>query len=112
MAHSNHEALGINILEPCADTIAQQEEGQVHPYFLASPWYKDIVHVLQNLQAPPELNKTQARSIKLKSAKFCILNKFLYWKDPGGILLNCLLEEEAKKKTKEFHSGDYGGHLY
>ena len=52
------------------------------------------------------------RSVKLKAAKFCILNKFLYWKDPGGILLNCLLEGEAKHKIKEFHSGDYGGHLY
>ena len=112
MAQSNHEALGINFLEPCTDIIAQQEEGKVHLDFLASSWYKDIVHVLQNLQAPPELSKAQARYVKLKYAKFCILNKFLYWKDPGGILLNCLLEEEAKQKIKEFHSGDYGGHLY
>lgn len=112
MAQSNHEALGINSFESCIDTSAQQEEGQVHPYFLASPWYKDIVHILLNLQAPSKLSKTQARSVKLKAAKFCIINKFLYWKDPGGILLNCLLEEEAKKKTKEFHSRDCGGHLY
>jgi hypothetical protein len=112
MAHSNHEALGINSFESCTNTSAQQEEGKVHPDFLASPWYKDIVHVLLNLQAPPELSKTQARSVKLKATKFCILNKFLYWKDLGSILLNCLLEEEAKKKTKEFHSGDCGGHLY
>jgi hypothetical protein len=49
-----------------------------------------------DLQAPSELSKTQSRSVKLKAAKFCILNKFLYWKDPGGILLNCLLEGEAK----------------
>ena len=27
-------------------------------------------------------------------------------------MLNCLLEEEAKKKIKEFHKGDCGGHLY
>ena len=112
MAQSNHEALGIKFLEPCIDIIAQQEEGQVHPDFLTSSWYKDIVHVLLNLQAPSELSKTQARSIKLKDAKFCILNKFLYGKYPGGILLNFLLEEEAKQKIKEFHSGDCGGHLY
>jgi len=112
MTQSNHEGLGFNSFESCIDTSAQQEEEQVHPDFLASPWYKDIVHVLMSLQAPPELSKTQARSVKLKAAKFCIINKFLYWKYPGGILLNFLLEEEAKKKTKEFHNGDCGRHLY
>ena len=28
------------------------------------------------------------------------------------MLLNCLLEEEAKKKMQEYHKGDYDGHLY
>ena len=48
---SNHEALGINFFESCIDTSAQQEEEQVYLDFLASPWYKDIVYVLLNLQA-------------------------------------------------------------
>ena len=96
MAQSNHEALGIKSFESDADTSAQQEEGQVHLDFLASSSYKDIVHALLNLQAPPELSKTRVRSVKLKSAKFCIINRFLYWKDLGSILLNCLLEEKAK----------------
>ena len=78
----------------------------------ASPRYRDIIYILQNLQAPPELSKTKARSVRLKSSKFCIINSYLYWKDRGGILLNCLSEEEAKKKIKEFHSEDCGGHLY
>ena len=80
------------------------------PDFSASPWYADIVFVLQNLQPPAGLRKTQARSIKLKSVKFCIIEQYLYWKDPGGILLNCLLEDEAQCMEKEFHEGDYGGH--
>ena len=63
--------------------------------FPTYPWYSDIVHVLQNLQAPTGLSKTRARSLKLKSAKFCIIKQYLYWKDPGGVLLNCLLENEA-----------------
>ena len=58
MAQSNHEVLGINSFESCIDTNAQQEEEQIHPDFLASPWYRDIVHVLLNLQAPSELSKT------------------------------------------------------
>ena len=68
--------------------------------------------MLQHLQAPLGLSKTQARSIKLKSVNFSILNGYLYWKDPGGVLLNCLLENEAQMKIKEFHQGDCGGHLY
>jgi hypothetical protein len=67
---------------------------------------------LKNLQAPPELSKTKARSINLKAAKFCIINKYLYWKDLGGVLLNCLLEEESQNKRKYFHNGYCGGHLY
>ena len=43
--------------------------------FATSPWYSDIVHVLQNLQAPVGLSKTRARSVHLKDAKFFILNK-------------------------------------
>ena len=58
------------------------------------------------------LTKNQARLVKLKSAKYCIINDFLYWKDLRGILLHCLLEKEAQEKVSEFHHGDCGGHLY
>jgi transposase InsO family protein len=68
--------------------------------------------VLRNLQAPPELSKTKARFLKLKETKFCMVNQSLYWKDPGGILLSCLLEEEAERTIREFHKGDCGGHHY
>lgn len=44
----------------------------------------------------------KARFIKLKSAKFCILDKNLYWKD----LLNYLLKNEVDKEMQEFHEGD------
>ena len=30
----------------------------------------------------------------------------------GGILLNCLVEEEAKKVMEDFHGGECGGHLF
>ena len=83
---------------------------QVKPDFSASPWYADIIFVLQNLQPPIGLIKTRARSMKLKATKFCIIEQYIYWKDPGGILLNCLLENEAQHIMKEFHEGDCGGH--
>ena len=78
--------------------------------FTTSPWYSNFVHVLQNLQDPARLSKTRARSVKLKAAKFCILNQYLYWKDHGGVLLNCLLENESQQTVKEFHKGDCVGH--
>ena len=40
------------------------------------------------------------------------LNSALYWKDLGGVLLNCLVEEEAKQVMEDFHKGDCGGHLF
>ena len=80
------------------------------PDFSISPWYVDIVYVLQNLQPPAGLSKTRARSVKLKDANFCILNQYLYWKDPVGVLLNCLLENEVQQIAKYFHEGDCGGH--
>ena len=50
--------------------------------------------------------------MKLKVAKFCIIDRYFYSKDPGGLFLNCLLEEETKEKMYEFHKWDCGGHLY
>ena len=44
--------------------------------------------------------------------KFCILNNSLYWKDPWGILLSCLLENDVKRDIQEFQKGDCGGHHY
>lgn len=56
--------------------------------------------------------KNKSRTLKLKVEKFCIMNGALYWKDPGGVLLNCLVEEEAKQVMEDFHKGDCGGHLF
>lgn len=58
------------------------------------------------------MSKTKARFFNLKDVKFFILNGFLYSKDLGGLLLNCLVEDEAKQIMKEFHEGDYRGHHY
>ena len=79
---------------------------------MASPWYRDIIYVIKNLQAPPDLTGTKASSTKLKSSRYYIINGFLDWKDPRCILLNCWLETEVKRKINEFHKKDCGGHLY
>ena len=84
---------------------------QVSENFLLSPWYSNIVYVLQNLSPPPGMDKNKSRTLKLKAAKFCVMNNAIYWKDPGGVFLNCLVEEEAKQVMEDFHKGDCGGHL-
>jgi hypothetical protein len=63
---------------------------QVDPKFSQSDWYKDIVFYLQNLQCSTDWDKAKDRSIKLKVVKYYIIDEQLFWKDPGGILLNCI----------------------
>ena len=58
------------------------------------------------------MSKSKIRSLKLKALKYCILYIALYWKDPRGVLLNFLVEDESKEVMKDFHKGDYGGYLY
>ena len=94
MIESNCDSQQLNF--PTGQLNQLVTEVQVMPDFSISPWYVDIVYVLQNLQPPTGLSKTRARSVKLKDEKFYILNQYLYWKDPGGVLLNCLLENEAQ----------------
>jgi hypothetical protein len=64
---------------------------------------------MQHFECPPDLKKTKARSLKLKAIKFFISNQSLYLRDPVGILLKCLDENEAKQVTEEMHRGVIGG---
>ena len=66
----------------------------------------------QHHKAPDDVTKSKARFFKLKSLRYFIFDKKLFWKDTGGIFLNYLLEEEAEKVIDEFHKGDCGGHHY
>jgi len=78
--------------------------------FNESTWYRDIIFYLQNLQCPDHMDRSQARSLKLKAIKYCILDEKLYWKDPSGILLTCIIEEQTDEIIDEFHKGICGGH--
>ena len=112
MAETNLHVLDINLIAAMSDEDEENSALQVFDIFVSSPWYADIVYVLQNLSSPPGMPRNKGRTLKLKAAKFCILKSALYWKDPGGILLNCLVEEEAKRAVEDFHRGDCGGHLF
>ena len=41
-------------------------------------WYSGIIHFLLKLEVSPDLTPNQARALKLKSVKFCIIDKLLY----------------------------------
>ena len=79
---------------------------------MSSPWYTNIIFVLQHLQAPPNMDITRVSFLKQKAARFYILNGKLYWEEIGGVLLNCVNEQEAKKLMEYFHAGECGGHHY
>eukprot|EP00253_Pinus_taeda_P022273 PITA_22273 len=95
MAESNLHALDINLIAAMSDEDEEGSSIQVSEMFALSLWYSDFIYVLKNLSPPPGMTRNKART--LKAAKFCILNSTLYWKDPSGVLLNCLVEKEANK---------------
>jgi len=92
------------------ETKLQQPLKKVHDKFSLSPWYKDIVSYLQTLECPSHLNQAKATSLKLQETKYCIFYEKIYWKNPLGILLNCIVEEEIQGIINEFHKGICGGH--
>ena len=112
IAESNPHLLDINLIAVIFDENEQGPSIQVAEIFFLSPWYSNIIYVLQKLSSSPGMARNKARTLKLKAAKFCILNSTIYWKDPGGVLLNCLVEEEAKQVMEDFHKGDCGAHLF
>jgi hypothetical protein len=83
MTQTNCELLGINFIADLSSDSEEERAPQISQKFLDSPWYVDIIYVLRNLHALPELSKTKARFLKLKAVKFCIVNQSWYWKDPG-----------------------------
>ena len=62
------------------------------------------------LRCPPNYDKTKYRTLRLRSQKYNVANGRLYWKDPAGILLLCLTEQEVDEVMTEFHEGICGGH--
>ena len=72
----------------------------------------DIIFVLQHFQSPQGTDKERARFLKQKASRFCILEGKLYWKEPEGMLLNCVDEQEEKRLIEEFHARECEGLHY
>ena len=118
LSESNHQALGINLSMLANEESEKEEEQQglematqkIHVKYLTSPWYKEIVEYLLTLSCPMGCDKVKYRAVRMKSQKYVIANGQLYWRDPLGILLLCLTENEVQDIMTEFHEGLCGGH--
>ena len=115
MAQSNCDSL---ILHMIVELLAEEHnpQGKLGPpegeHFISSSWYVDIIFVLQHLQEPLGMDKIRAIFLKQKEMRFCIPSKKLYWKEPRGVLLNCVEETKAKRLYEKLHVGECGRHHY
>jgi hypothetical protein len=83
---------------------------EIEERFVSSSWYKDIVSYLLTLKCLDDLSPSKTRTLKIHAVKYCISKRKLYWKDPLGFLLVCLVESETEKVINKFHEGVCGGH--
>jgi hypothetical protein len=116
LAESNFKALEINHLQEVEGFLDINQFDVIAPAtkisekFSSSAWYSEIVSYLLNLQCPSDLTSSKARTLKLHAVKYCIVDGKLYWKDPLGLLLGCLVENKIEKVINEFHERVCGGH--
>ena len=108
MAKENCELMGINFtcvksakVQTVVATKAEVNQDQnditsVSENISSCEWYSGIIQFLQKLEVSPNLTPNQARALKLKSVKFCIIDKLLHWKYQSRILLRRLDKEEAE----------------
>ena len=74
-------------------------------------WYSDIIFYLKNLTCPSHLVGHKRRALRLKASKYILIKDGLGWRNPDGIILRCVDENESKKLMDEFHNGFCGGHF-
>eukprot|EP00253_Pinus_taeda_P035267 PITA_35267 len=120
LAEENCRTLDMNLM--CLNS----ENGQIKEEEAAEPkskqsvennlascdWYSAIIKFLLKLEIPPGSSISQARTIKLRAAKYYINENLLYWRDPSGMLLRCLDKEQSMEVMQQFHSSMCGGHHY
>jgi hypothetical protein len=117
LAEENCKLLEINLVSVNADNIQSledkgSEEMQVLSHLANCKWYSHIIHFLQTLSVPSDLTRTQGRALKLKAMNLCINGNLLFWKNPIGLLLRCINQEEAVRIMTEFHNSECRGHHY
>lgn len=72
--------------------------------------YVDIRFYLKNGYAPPNLDHTKRRALRLKAKQYQLMNEVLFRINYDSILLRCLEKSKAEKVLQELHNGPAGRH--
>ena len=101
LVESNCQVIDIHLVvkQSVQDSSTEHDKKHIYKRYHVSPWYGKIVYFMLHLQCPPDLNKSEYRSLKLKALKYFLVDQIVYWKDHGGILLKCLDIPEANDAT-------------
>ena len=67
-----------------------------------------VIDYLKNSKEPED--KNQARKLRIKAARYTLLEGGLYKKTFSGPLLRCITKEEFEVVLKSIHSGVCGNH--
>ena len=71
-------------------------------------WMDLLIDYLTICKEPKD--KNQARKLRIKAARYTILDGVLYQKSFSGPLLRCLTKEESEVVLKSIHSGVCGNY--
>lgn len=74
-------------------------------------WYADIILYLKNLSFPNDMGKNKRQSLKLVASKYCLVQGRLGWRNPNGVILQCVDSKESQELLQEMHAGMCGGHF-
>ncbi|XP_074298584.1 uncharacterized protein LOC141629495 [Silene latifolia] len=72
-------------------------------------WRKPYISWLRDEVLPPD--QKEARSFKMKSSRFVLIDGILFRKSLAGPYLRCLSIQEAQAVMFDIHSGDCGNHI-
>ena len=67
-----------------AEELAQEEDQvvlekeKIMDYYSTSTWYADVVYFLLHLQCPEHLDRKDARSLKLRTTKYYLVDQQLF----------------------------------
>jgi hypothetical protein len=108
LAESNFRELGINHMEShgpipyIGELDDQTPRVHIEDKFSSYDWYRDIISYLLTLQCPSDMTPSKEIMLKLHIVKYYIIKGQLYWKDPLGFLLRCLIESDIEDVINEF----------
>ena len=83
-------------------------EDKLEPDVSKESWMDPIIDYLRNSKELED--KSQVRKLRIKAARYTLLDEVLYKKSFFGPLLRCVTKEESKAILNSIHSGVRGNH--